>query len=194
MRASATSVLIGLLHLAWLLAGCGSDPSQPPASAASPLAEPRPHEGAREAVVEADDVAGPTRATLEGASATSTTGTTVPDRPAEGPVIARPLLALLRLADVEAEDGDGGQARVPRAIAFELDARRVPPRALDPVLRVGPRTLRHYTHPRPGTLRFVLDERALPADGAAVSVQYGDDATSRLDLGELDRASIAESL
>jgi hypothetical protein len=193
MRAPATPLLFGLLHLVLPPAGCGGDPSQPPASPATPSAEPASREGGQE-IAEADDVAGLTRAELEGVASWSTNGATVPERPAEGTMIARPILSLARLADVEAEDGAGGRIRASRAIAFDLDARRVPPRALDPVLRVGARTLRHYTHPRPGTLRFVLDETALPADGAPVSVQYGDDEASRLALGAVDRAEITGEL
>lgn len=138
--------------------------------------------------------AGVTSAGVTSAGVTSTgaeTGSTA-TTPAARVAPSQPLLALVRLADIEAEDGHGARERT-RGVAFDLDAHAFPPRALDPVLHVGTLALHHYEHPRVGTLRFVLAEDALPADGAPLFVQYGDDALSRTDLGALDRSTITEA-
>jgi hypothetical protein len=96
---------------------------------------------------------------------------------------AAPPLALSRLEEpADAEDGAGGVARSERAIAIDLDALRVPPRALDPVLVVGSRRFVHYLHPRVGTLRYVAAGPELLEEGAAAYVQYGDDEASRIVL------------
>lgn len=178
------------LALAGLLGACGADPSRAPAST-EPLASDG--EGAGERVVEEGDVAGASRGALEetaaaGSATETTTASTTPETS-----VTRPLLSLSYARDLEAEDGAGGRTRAPLAVLVDLDARRVPPRGLDPVLHVGPRVLRHYEHPRVGVLRFVLAADALPPDGAALFVQYGDDETTRLALGTLARASIAEA-
>jgi hypothetical protein len=168
--------------------GCGAD-TPPTASAA--------HAEQRDVVVEPEDQAGTDRAAIEasaveergggatsgGASASPTTSVAAPASP----------LTLVRLLDVDAEDGRGTSARAARAIAFDLNAHLLPPRALDPVLLVGDLTVRHYSHPRVGTLRFVLDETALPANGTSVAAQYGDDERSRVTLGVIDRAHVTEA-
>jgi len=97
---------------------------------------------------------------------------------------------LTRRNEGPAEDGAGGQGPASRAIAIDLDARRFPARALDPVLHVGTLVLRRYEHPRVGVLRFVLAENATPPDGTAMFVQYGDDAGSRVELGAFDHRAI----
>lgn len=132
---------------------------------------------------EREDEAGTTRASRERASAASGTGSTSIDPgPAETP---RPSMMLFRLTEpTEAEDGAGHTATSERAIAIDLDASRFPPRALDPVLTVGTLRFVHYRHPRVGTLRFVVASHELLVDGAEVSVQYGDDASSRVVLTE----------
>ncbi len=173
------------------LTGCGGDPSRGPGAAAEPLTEPS--EPARDdRVVEEEDSAGASRGQLEGSRATIAPepGTTVA-RPEEATVTARPLVTLTLVTDLEAEDGAGGVAHAAQALAFELDARSVPPRALDPVLHVGELRARRYAHPRPGVLRFVLATAALPTDGVAVFVQYGEDETTRRELGTLGRGALA---
>lgn len=169
--------------------GCGAD--TPPTASAAQAEQ-------RDVVVEPEDQAGTDRAAIEesavdqraggatsgGASAASTTTSTA------APVAS---LTMVRLLDVDAEDGRGTSARAARAIAFDLDAHLLPPRALDPVLLVGELTVRHYSHPRVGTLRFVLDEAALPANGTSVAAQYGDDERSRVTLGVIDRAHVTEA-
>jgi hypothetical protein len=140
-------------------------------------------DGARASLEEGerDDEAGTTRASREGASAAGGAGTTAIDPPAaEAP---RPSMMLFRLTEpTEAEDGAGHTATSERAVAIDLDASRFPPRALDPVLTVGTLRFVHYRHPRIGTLRFVAASHELLVDGAEVSIQYGDDASSRVVL------------
>jgi hypothetical protein len=186
------------LALAGLLGACGADPARTSSSAgpgpAGPSAE-HPDDHAAEGVTEEGDLAGASRGELEAAGAPvaeETTGSTESRVPSEV-AVTRPLLSLSYARDLEAEDGAGGRSLAPLAVAFDLDARRVPARALDPVLHVGARLLRRYEHPRVGVLRFVLAEGALPPDGVEVFVQYGDDETTRLPLGALSRASIAEA-
>ena len=82
-----------------------------------------------------------------------------------------PLLALRQLGAARAEDGRGGQVSSARAIAFDVDADRFPPRALDPILFVGELAFHHYEYPEPGVLRFVTDGSALP-QGALVAIGY----------------------
>jgi hypothetical protein len=174
--------------------GCGAD--TPPTSSAATAEQ-------RDVVVEPEDQAGTDRAaseqrTVEGAVVDDPRGETTggaitvtsPTTSAATPVAS---LTLVRLLDVDAEDGRGTSARAARAIAFDLDAHLLPPRARDPVLLVGGLALRHYSHPRVGTLRFVLDEGALPADGTSVAAQYGEDDRSRVALGVIDRARVTEA-
>lgn len=170
--------------------GCGAD-TPPTASAA--------HAEQRDVVVEPEDQAGTDRAAIEesaideragGATRGGASAATSPTTSVAAPTSP---LTLVRLLDVDAEDGHGTNARAARAIAFDLDAHLFPARALDPVLLIGDLTLRHYSHPRVGTLRFVLDETALPANGTSVAAQYGDDETSRVTLGVIDRAHVTEA-
>lgn len=77
------------------------------------------------------------------------------------------------------------------AVAFDIDGRLVPARALDPVLHVGQLTLHAYRFPRPGLMRFELDDHAqLPPDGVPVYVQFGDDFEGRVQLGNLDASGV----
>lgn len=182
-----------LVVCALALAACGAEtpPSHPSDEA---LAE------RHDVVVEEGDEAGADRGQREASAGVTSAGVTstgaetgsTATTPAARVAPSQPLLALVRLWDVEAEDGHGGRERT-RGVAFDLDAHAFPPRALDPVLHVGTLALHHYEHPRVGTLRFVLAEDALPADGAPLFVQYGDDAISRTDLGALDRSTITEA-
>lgn len=84
---------------------------------------------------------------------------------------ATPLLALRQLGAARAEDGRGAQVSSARAIAFDVDADRFPPRALDPILFVGELSFRHYEYPEPGVLRFIVDGSAL-TEGAVVTIGY----------------------
>lgn len=134
----------------------------------------------REPLTEREDEAGtsrPAREALTAAPGTVEATAGIDPTAAEVPV---PPLALTRLTGPsEAEDGAGHASISETAVAIDLDARRFPARALDPVLFVGEMRFIHYHHPRIGTLRFVAAEHALLVDGAEVSVQYGDDVASR---------------
>jgi len=103
------------------------------------------------------------------------------------PAAPRPERALLTVHPIEAsEGGDGAGATVSatQPIAFDLDARRFPPRAADPVLHVGAQRFVHYVHPSPGVLRFVAADRGSLEPGVRVFVQFGDDASSRTVVAE----------
>ena len=91
----------------------------------------------------------------------------------------RPLITVSRIGAGDAEDGSGNVVSQAQRIAVDLDARAFPPRALDPVLHVGTLRFVHYSHPRPGVLRFAVDAAARLALGAELAVQYGDDVASR---------------
>jgi hypothetical protein len=91
----------------------------------------------------------------------------------------RPLITFVRASAGDAEDGAGNVVHAPQRIAVDLDAHRFPPRAFDPVLTIGDLRFVHYEHPRPGVLRFALVGEAQLPLGAEVSIQYGDDASSR---------------
>ncbi|HJL14745.1 MAG TPA: hypothetical protein RMH99_03760 [Sandaracinaceae bacterium LLY-WYZ-13_1] len=152
------------LLLSFLLAaGCaGSEPAPSTGALAEPADEPGATRASREAAM-----------TDEPADRAATA-----PRPAP-PAEARPPLTVHPIDIDEAEDGRGAVVSGVDAIAFDLDARRFPPRAADPVLLLGPLRFTRYTHPRPGVLRFVADRAAL-RDGVEVAVQYGDDASTRV--------------
>jgi hypothetical protein len=132
-----------------------------------------------------DDEPGSTRASREAAEPLSATDRVAPETP---PTIVapRPLVTVTPITIAEGEDGQGQLVPARRAVAVDLDARRFPPRALDPVLHVGALRFTRYTHPRPYVLRFVVADAALLAPGAQAYVQYGDDATSRVALPALE--------
>lgn len=75
-------------------------------------------------------------------------------------------------------------------VAFDIDGRLVPARALDPVLHVGQLTLHAYRFPRPGLMRFELDHAQLPENGVPIYVQFGDDFEGRIQLGNLDASGV----
>lgn len=136
---------------------------------------------------EPGDEPGSTRASREEARAsgdpTRSAGSTAPATPTLAPPPPhRPLLSIHAIDAAEGEDGSGATIPATRPLAFDLDARQVPPRALDPVLHVGAQRFVHYVHPEPGVMRFVVADRALLSEGAPVFVQYGDEASTRLDL------------
>lgn len=94
-----------------------------------------------------------------------------------------PRLVLLPMEGVdEAEDGAGHLVGAANAVAFELDARLVPLRGdADPLrLHVGDLVLERPHTPRPGILRFVLADRDRVREGAAVTLQYGDDESTQV--------------
>lgn len=151
--------------------------------------------GARAALeeVEREDEAGTSRPEREAARAVPAPREALAPAAPPGPGSSEPgaavpapppaALALSRLdGPTDAEDGAGGVAPSARAVALDLDALRVPTRALDPVLVVGSRRFVHYHHPRVGTLRFVAAGPELLEEGAAVYVQFGDDAADRIPL------------
>jgi len=93
-------------------------------------------------------------------------------------------VTVTRVEVAQAEDGRGQLVDAVDPVAIEIAAEAWPVRALDPVLRVGDLEFRKYTFPRVNVLRYVAaDAGALPAD-AQVSVQYGDDADSRVVVAE----------
>ncbi len=55
-----------------------------------------------------------------------------------------------------------------------------PGRALDPVLAIGDLRFHDYEFPARDTIRFALPDTAALPDGAAVSLQFGDDVGSRV--------------
>ena len=100
---------------------------------------------------------------------------------APGRVVAKPRLAITAITAVEAEDGRGGRVTAPAAPrALDLHAESWPGRALDPVLRVGELRFHHYTFPAKGVMRFVVDDVARLRNGDEVSLQWGDDASTRV--------------
>jgi hypothetical protein len=88
----------------------------------------------------------------------------------------------------QGEDGSGRSraADDPRALVLTSDA-GWPARALDPVLHIGRLHFHDYVHVDRETLRFVVDDVARLPVGEAVYVQYGDDARSRIRLGDLEK-------
>lgn len=92
-----------------------------------------------------------------------------------------PRLVLRPMDDVtEAEDGHGATVPAVRAVAFDLDARLVPVTSRDPELHIGELVLQRYESPMPGILRFVLADRDEITEGMVVTVQYGDDESTRV--------------
>ena len=135
---------------------------------------------ARSSAGTSPDTVGATRASREAsASSVDPTVTAAAEETSLGD--EPPRLALRAMDDVEeAEDGHGSTVPAVRAVAFDLDARLVPVASRDPVLHVGELVLSRYDHPRPGILRFVLADREAVTEGSVVTVQYGDDASTRV--------------
>ena len=133
---------------------------------------------------------GPTRAAREAEAVDRSPAEVAPAAPEEAGPAASPAtppraevtLALSPVEATEAEDGRGRMvpATDPVAIDLRSDA-GWPGRALDPVLHVGPLRFARYEHVDPTILRFVAADRgALPA--AEVALQWGDDASSRIEI------------
>ena len=158
---------LGRLALAALLAACGGGAGPP--SSATPAA------------VEGDEP-GSTRASREAARSTETSS----ESPAAVPEPRAVMTIVVLGAVADAEDGRGARVAATEAVAVDLDARRFPPRALDPVLEVGALRFVHYQHPEPGVLRFVLADRALLDGGTEIAIQYGDDVRGRIVLAHAD--------
>jgi hypothetical protein len=96
-------------------------------------------------------------------------------------VVAKPRLEITAITAAEAEDGGGRRVTAPAAPrALDLHAESWPGRALDPVLRVGELRFHHYTFPAKGVMRFVVDDVARLRSGDEVSLQWGDDASTRV--------------
>ena len=163
------------LFTSLLLFGCGADPQHAEESASAP-----PENAS--VVIEANDELGMHR--TEAATLTQET------LPHESPAVTRAPLVLSALSNIDAEDGAHHTAPAQHAVAFDIDGRLVPARALDPVLHVGQLTLHAYRFPRPGIMRFVLDRARLPEDGVEVYVQFGDDFAHRIELGTLDARGV----
>lgn len=103
--------------------------------------------------------------------------------PPTGGAIVTPRLEITAITATEAEDGRGGRVVAPRAPrALDLHAPSWPGRALDPVLRVGELRFHHYSFPAKGVMRFVVDDAARLRDGDEVSLQWGDDPSTRVVL------------
>ena len=100
--------------------------------------------------------------------------------PAGGRVV-KPRLEITAITAAEAEDGGGRRVVTPPAPrAPDLHAESWPGRALDPVLHVGGLRFHRYTFPAKGVMRFVVDDVTRLRDGDEVSLQWGDDASSRV--------------
>jgi len=93
-------------------------------------------------------------------------------------------VTVTRVEVAKAEDGHGLVVEAVDPVAIEIVAEAWPVRALDPVLRIGDLEFRRYTFPRVNVLRYVAaDAASLPTD-AQVTVQYGDDVSSRVVVAE----------
>jgi hypothetical protein len=135
-------------------------------------------------LTESADEAGSTRASRERAELALSDR--VAPQPQPAVVAPRRLVTVAPTDAAEGEDGRGNLVPATRAVAVDLDARRFPPRALDPALHVGQLRFTRYRHPGPYVLRFVVADAALLAPGAQAFVQYGDDAASRVALPALE--------
>jgi hypothetical protein len=109
---------------------------------------------------------------------------------------AAPDGALLTIHATEpgmAEDGQGRLAQAPTPVAIDLDGHVFRPRALDPVLTIGPLSFTHYSHPHPGVLRFVIADASLLVTGGTIRVHYARDASDARTLvdsiGQLEQSA-----
>lgn len=139
---------------------------------------PDPGPGSTTAASTREDEPDSTRASRE-AVAVRERGVTIEAPSPAAPPEVQPLFVARPVDAERGEDGRGETVAATAPIAFDLDARRFPPRALDPVLHVGDLRFVHYTHPRVGVLRFVAADRAALPEGARVFVQYGEAESTR---------------
>lgn len=72
-----------------------------------------------------------------------------------------------------AEDGRGATVAAVDPAAIDVLADAWPGRAEDPVLEVGDLRFRHYSHPAPGVLRFVVADRSAIPEGAPMAIRWG---------------------
>jgi hypothetical protein len=152
-----------LIVTALLLVGCGGGDASSASTSTS-------HEGEVGATRESREVS-------SGSIDPAVTAQAEEPMRADGP----PRLVLRPIEDVtEAEDGHGETVPAVRAVAFDLDARLVPTSSRDPELHVGGLVLERYESPLPGILRFVLADRDEVTEGMEVTVQYGDDESTRV--------------
>lgn len=166
---------VSMLGLVVAMCGCGG--SEPPSETSTGELS------SRTGVAEREDEPGSTRASREVAGEGSAIETATDHSAASGPgalAVERPLLTITRSDASRGEDGRGASVPATDPIAFDVDARRFPPRAIDPVLFVGALRFTRYEHPSPGVLRFVAADRARLERGAEIAVQYGDDASTRV--------------
>lgn len=123
---------------------------------------------------------GPTRAAAEEAAE-------IPQPVAE-PTVApaqRPAARIaIQITSIDAQHGEDGRGSVvPASDAIAIDLIREDGfggRALDPVLHVGQLRFTRYEHPAPDRMRFVVADRAVLPESATVTLQWGDDRSSRV--------------
>lgn len=129
---------------------------------------------------------GPTRAELEPVMPVMEEGND-PERNGELPAEeGEPTLSVVAAHEPWGNDGAGEWVRSENALRFDVHSPAGwPGRALDPVLHVGELQLTRYEHVTIQVLRFVLADRAVASEGAPVALQWGDDASSRIELGAL---------
>jgi len=150
---------LNALLLALLFVGC---------QATTPDADDQPEE----ATSAAEEATGPTRAEVEAPAQTT-------------PIVRAPTGATLRLRPIEtatAEDGHGAEVTAVAPVALDLIRETGwPGRAADPVLTVGELQFFQYYFPTPDTLRFIAaDGSTVDPTTMEISLQYGDDAESRI--------------
>ena len=162
-----------MLLLTFVLVGCAG-------------AEPAP--GATSAAQTRDDEPSATRASRELVAVDREEATiaapVAPTAPPATPGAERPLFTVQPIEAGEGGDGLGTLVPATRPVAFDIDARRFPVRALDPVLHVGELVFRHYVYPRPGVLRYVAADAAALPEGARVYVEYEGEPASRVVVSE----------
>ncbi len=130
----------------------------------------------------AEDEVGATRASRESVAAEELSTAAVAPGPAapSAPAAPAPPFVARVVAATHGEDGRGEVVRAVSPIAFDLDARPFPVRALDPELHIGDLRFRNYTYPSPGVLRFIAADRAALPEGTEVAVSYRGEASSRV--------------
>lgn len=90
--------------------------------------------------------------------------------------------AASRILTSRGEDGRGALITATDPVALDVTAERFGARALDPVLVVGGVQFVHYTFPSKGVMRYVAADAAMLVPGTEVSLQWGDDARTKVVL------------